>query len=96
MVFGCSYEDDIKKVKEVLTKIIADDKRIMQDPAPTIAVLELADSSVNFAVRPWVKEDDYWPVLFDTTEKVKVEFDKKSISIPYPQRDLNIKSGELK
>ncbi|MFT6333058.1 MAG: small conductance mechanosensitive channel [Lentimonas sp.] len=93
MVFGCSYEDDIKKVKVVLEKIIADDARILKDPAPTIAVLELAESSVNFAVRPWVKEDDYWGVLFDTTEKVKLEFDKNAISIPYPQRDLHIKGA---
>ncbi|MFT6220382.1 MAG: small conductance mechanosensitive channel [Myxococcota bacterium] len=96
MVFGCSYEDDIKKVKEALKKIIADDKRVLKDPEPTIAVLELADSSINFAVRPWVLEDDYWGVLFDTTENVKLEFDKQGISIPYPQRDLNIKGGSLK
>jgi small conductance mechanosensitive channel len=96
MVFGCSYEDDIKKVKEVLSRIIQSDARILKDPAPTIAVLELADNSVNFAVRPWVKKDDYWAVLFDTNEKVKLEFDQNGISIPYPQTDLHIKSGDLK
>jgi len=90
MVFGISYEDNIKAAKEVLEKIIAADERILKDPAPVIAVLELADSSVNFAVRPWVKTADYWSVYFDITEKVKITFDEKNISIPYPQRDVHI------
>ncbi|MFT6106001.1 MAG: small conductance mechanosensitive channel [Rickettsiales bacterium] len=96
MVFGCSYEDDIKKVKEVLTKIVENDERILKDPEPKIAVSELADSSINFVVRPWVKKEDYWAVKFDITEKVKLGFDQEKISMPYPQRDLHIKSGTLK
>jgi len=70
--------------------ILAKDERILKDPAPTIGVSELADSSVNFVVRPWVKSGDYWPVLFDTQETVKLRFDAEGISIPYPQQDLHI------
>ncbi|MCP5040563.1 MAG: mechanosensitive ion channel [bacterium] len=90
MVFGIGYDDDIKRAKELLHEIISADSRILADPAVTIAVSELADSSVNFVVRPWVNSDDYWPVLFDTTEKVKLEFDKNGISIPYPQSDVHL------
>lgn len=89
-VFGIGYDDNIRTAKEILEKIIAEDERILKDPAPVVAVLELADSSVNFAVRPWVKTSDYWSVYFDTTEKVKLTFDEKRISIPYPQRDVHI------
>lgn len=92
MVFGCGYDDDIKKVKKTLEDIVKSDKRILKDPAPTIAINELADSSVNFVVRPWVKSEDYWAVFFDMHEKVKLEFDKKGLSIPYPQQDLHIQA----
>jgi len=90
MVFGIGYDDDIKQAKDLLHEIIASDSRILADPAPQIALSELADSSVNFVVRPWVNSADYWPVLFDTTEKVKLEFDKANISIPYPQTDVHV------
>ena len=90
MVFGIGYDDDIKKAKETLTKLLEADDRILKDPAPTVAVSELADSSVNFVVRPWVKTDDYWGVLFDYTEAVKLTFDKEGISIPYPQQDIHL------
>ena len=90
LVFGCGYGDDIKKVKQLLNDIVSSDDRILKDPEPTIAVSELADSSVNFVVRPWVKSSDYWNVYFDLTEKVKLEFDAKGISIPFPQQDINI------
>lgn len=92
MVFGCSYEDDLKKVKKVIEKVLSDDERVLKDPAPTIGVLELADNSVNFAVRPWVKKDDYLNVMLDLNEKMKLAFDKEGISIPYPQRDVHLKS----
>jgi small conductance mechanosensitive channel len=62
----------------------------LKDPAPAIAVSELADGSVNCIVRPWVKSDDYWPVYFDLTEKVKTTFDKEDITIPFPQRDVHL------
>lgn len=96
LVFGIGYEDDIKKAKEILEKILSEEARVLRDPAPTIALLELADSSVNFAVRPWVKTSDYWPVYFDLTEKVKMTFDAMGISIPFPQRDVHLyqKTGQ--
>ncbi len=90
LVFGIAYEDDIKKAKEILEKILSEEARVLKDPTPTIALLELADSSVNFAVRPWVKTSDYWPVYFDLTEKVKMTFDEMGISIPFPQSDVHL------
>lgn len=89
MVFGIGYGDDIRKAKDVMQRILEADSRILKDPAPLIAVGELADSSVNFNVRPWVKSGDYWDVKFDITEKVKLEFDANGISIPYPQMDVH-------
>ena len=88
MVFGCGYGDDIKKVKALLEEIVSGDERVLKDPALTVAVSELADSSVNFIVRPWVNASDYWAVLWDLTETVKVRFDEEGISIPYPQQDV--------
>lgn len=90
LVIGISYDDDIRKAKQILTTIINEDKRILDDPAPKVAVLALADSSVNFAVRPWVKTTEYWAVYFDLVEKIKLTFDKEGITIPYPQRDVHI------
>lgn len=90
LVVGCSYSDDLSKVKKVLEDIIAQDDRILAEPAPQIAVSELADSSVNFVVRPWVNSADYWGVYFDVTEKVKRRFDEEGIAIPFPQRDVHI------
>ena len=88
--FGIGYDDDIDKAKEVLLSIIKSNSKILQNPEPFIGVSELADSSVNFAVRVWVKGEDYWDVFFDMNETVKKEFDKQSISIPYPQTDVHI------
>jgi len=90
LVVGCSYGDDLDKVRQVIEEILAADERVLKDPAPTVAVLALADSSVNFAVRPWVRNADYWPVHFDLTERVKKRFDEEGISIPFPQRDVYI------
>jgi small conductance mechanosensitive channel len=90
MVFGIGYEDDIDKAKKIIFEILAADDRILEDPAPTVALSELADSSVNFVARPWVKTGDYWDVLFDTTEAVKKRFDAESITIPFPQRDVHV------
>lgn len=90
LVIGIGYEDDVDKAKVLLTKILAEEPRILKDPAPTIAVAELADSSVNFVVRPWVKTKDYWPVRFDLTEKIKKTFDQEGINIPYPQQDVHL------
>jgi small conductance mechanosensitive channel len=89
MVFGIGYDDDIKKAKEILNRILDEDDRILKDPAPLVAVAELADSSVNFNVRPWCATGDYWGVYFDVHEKVKLTFDAEGISIPYPQMDIH-------
>lgn len=93
LVLGVSYSDDLKKVRSVLEAILEDDARILKDPAYTVAVSELADSSVNFVVRPWVNGADYWGVRFDLTEKIKLRFDEEGISIPFPQRSLHIVNG---
>ena len=80
MVFGIGYGDDIKKAKQILQQVVEADERVLKDPAPLVAVAELADSSVNFNVRPWVKSPDYWAVKFDLTENVKLAFDENNIS----------------
>ena len=90
LVVGVSYSDDLDKVRKELEDLVDADERILKDPAVTIAVSELADSSVNFVVRPWVKTADYWAVYFDLTERVKKRFDEVGISIPFPQRDVYI------
>ncbi|MDJ0829569.1 MAG: mechanosensitive ion channel [Desulfobacterales bacterium] len=90
MIFGVGYEDDLDKVKQVIESVLTEDERILKDPAPTIGLVELADSSVNFAVRPWVNAADYWDVYFDTHEKMKKRFDAEKIAIPYPQRDVHV------
>jgi small conductance mechanosensitive channel len=90
MVFGISYEDDIRKAKDVLMGLLNSDPRVLKDPAPVVAVSELGDSSVSLVVRPWTKPDDYWGLLFDTMEKGKVELEKAGLSIPFPQRDVHM------
>jgi len=93
LTIGISYDDDIKKAKLVIEGVLAADARILKTPAPTVAVSELADSSVNFVVRPWVKSADYWDVYFDTTAKLKTTLESNGITMPFPQRDVNIKSS---
>ena len=95
MVFGISYEDDLKKAQQVIEKVLAADERILPDPAPLVAVSELADSSVNFVVRPWTKSGDYWPTYFDLTAKIKVALEDNGLTIPFPQRDVHVKDGNL-
>ena len=90
LVFGIGYDDDIRKAKELIEQTIQADERILGDPAPTIMLLELADSSVNIAARPWVNTPDYWTVRADLMENVKAAFDANDISIPFPQRDLHL------
>jgi len=89
MVFGIGYDDDIKKAKDIMLRVLNEDERILKDPAPLVAVAELADSSVNFNVRPWCATAEYWDVYFDTHEKIKLAFDAEGISIPYPQMDIH-------
>jgi small conductance mechanosensitive channel len=90
MVFGIGYDDDLLKAKQLLIDILAADARCLKDPAPAIAINDLGDSCVNFKVRPWVKAADYWDVMSDITEKVKLTFDAEGISIPYPQTDVHL------
>ncbi|WP_420631033.1 mechanosensitive ion channel family protein [Candidatus Leptofilum sp.] len=90
MVFGIGYDDDLLKAKRTLEELVAADERVLETPAPRVAVLELADSSVNFAVRPYVKIEDYWDIRLDMPERVKLRFDEEGISIPYPQHDVHL------
>ncbi|WP_368028693.1 mechanosensitive ion channel family protein [Arcobacter sp. s6] len=89
LVVGIGYEDDIKKTKEVLNDIISSHEKVLIDKGITVAVSELADSSVNFVVRAWVKTPDYWDVKFNLTETIKLRFDEEGISIPFPQQDVH-------
>jgi small conductance mechanosensitive channel len=90
MVFGISYGDDLRQARSILEDIIRSDARVLAEPAPVITVGELADSSVNFLVRPWVNAGDYWDVLWETTEAVKLRFDEAGISIPFPQVEMHV------
>lgn len=90
LVIGIGYDDDIRQAKTTLEEIVRADSRVLSDPATTIAVAALADSSVNFIVRPWVKTADYWNVHNDLLEKIKITFDETGISIPYPQQDVHM------
>jgi small conductance mechanosensitive channel len=90
LIIGISYESDLKKAKEILIQIIKEDPRILKDPEPVVAVFELASSSVNFAVRPWVSNANYWDVKFDLNEKIKLIFDANGIVIPYPQMSVHL------
>ncbi len=94
LMFGIGYGDDIRQAKDIMTKLVVEDERILKDPEPQIVVGELGDNSVNFHVRPWVKSADYWDVYFDLTEKVKLAFDEADISIPYPQMDVHMDKAE--
>ena len=94
LTFGVGYGDDADKTKEVLTRLIDADDRILRDPEPFIAVSELADSSVNFTVRLWVKKDDYFPVYFDMTERVYETFPKENLNFPFPQMDIHLMKNE--
>jgi len=90
LVIGISYDDNIGTAKQIIEGIIGADERILADPAPVIAVSELADSSVNLVVRPWVSTADYWAVRFHLLETIKVKLEEGGISIPFPQRDVHI------
>ncbi len=90
LLVGIGYDDDIRQAKTTLDELVKADDRILTDPPPTIAVSELADSSVNLIVRPWVKTTDYWKVRLDLTEKIKLTFDERGISFPYPQQDVHM------
>ncbi len=86
LTFGVGYDEDIKKTKDVLMGVMLSNKNVLKDPAPTVNVSELADSSVNFAVRPWTTSENYWNVYFGILEEGKNALDKAGIEIPYPHR----------
>lgn len=90
MVIGVSYSDDLSKVMDVIKDMIAKDERVLAEPAPFVGVSELADSSINFVVRPWTKSSDFWQFKCDFQKAVKQRFDAEGISIPFPQRDLHV------
>lgn len=94
LVVGIGYGSSMKKARDLLKDIVESDDRVLADPAPQIAVAELADSSVNFVVRPWVKKEDYWTAKFDLTEKIKQVFDENDIEIPFPQRTVHMASQQ--
>ncbi len=95
MVFGIGYGDDLLKAKAILQELLDADGRVAKEPSASVTVLELADSSVNFAVRPYVTVEDYWGVYFDITEAVKLRFDAEGISIPFPQQDVHLVEAKL-
>ena len=93
LVFGIAYEDSMADAAKIIADTVAAHPLVLSDPEPVIRVHELADSSVNFVCRPWAKTADYWAVYWDLTRQVKENFDAAGISIPYPQRDLHLRSG---
>ncbi|MDD3618995.1 MAG: mechanosensitive ion channel [Desulfobulbaceae bacterium] len=90
LVIGIGYEDDPIQAKALLLQLVQEDRRILADPAPTVALAEFGDSSVNLVLRPWVRTAEYWAVRFDLLEKIKRTFDEHQITIPYPQRDVHL------
>lgn len=94
LVFGVAYDADLSQVKRILEEVVAAEERCLPEPAPTIAVSELADSSVNLVCRPWVKTADYWAVKWALTERVKGRFDEAGIAIPFPQMDVHLEQPE--
>ncbi len=90
MVVGISYSDDIGKAIDIINRVIAADDRALKDPEPTVAVSEMADSSINLVVRPWCKKEDYWALRFDLTRKMKEELEAAGCSIPFPQQDVHL------
>ena len=90
MIFGIGYDDDSEKAKQILEQIVIDHELVLDEPEPVIQLHELADSSVNFICRPWVKTENYWQVHWDILKKAKSEFDQAGISFPYPQQDVHI------
>ncbi|MCG9696035.1 mechanosensitive ion channel domain-containing protein [Shewanella sp. Isolate11] len=93
LVIGVSYDADLKQTKDVLKKVLDNSSYVLKDPAYTVALLELADSSINFVVRPWVKGADFWPARFEILEQIKLALDEANIGIPYPQMDIYVKEA---
>lgn len=94
MVFGISYGDDLLKAKNIIKDIVTGHEKVLPEPEPVVRVAELADSSVNFDVRPWVNADDFWPVRAELIEQIKLAFDANGITIPFPQMDVHVNKSE--
>lgn len=94
IAIGVGYESDIQQTKDVLWSVVKDTDTIMSDPEPVVVLTALGSSSIDFAVRSWVKTDDYWPTYFAMLEKVKNRLDEAGINIPYPQMDVHIKKND--
>ena len=95
MTFVIDYKDDLRIAKEVVMNVLQSHEKVLKDPDPVVAVGALERDGVQLIVRPWVAVDDYWSVSYEITESVKLEFDKHHITVPFPQMDLHVKSGEL-
>jgi len=93
LVIGVSYGDDLKTAEETMRRVLSADPRVLKEPEAQIAVSELGDSSVNFVVRPWCRSEDYWPLRFDLTRRIKEELEASGCSIPFPQRDIHVING---
>jgi small conductance mechanosensitive channel len=91
LVISVSYEADLSRVRVLLQEVLGEHQRVMKEPEPTVGVLELAESSVNLAVRPWVESGDYWTVFFDLQELIKCRFDEEGIKVPFPQREVHLR-----
>ena len=94
LTIGVSYDDDLRAVKELLLKILDEDERVLKDPAPTVGVLALGESSVDFCVRPWVKASEFFPTMMDLNMTIKERIEAAGFSIPYPQRDVHMHTVE--
>jgi small conductance mechanosensitive channel len=92
LTVSVSYDDDLKKARRVIESVLAAEPRILPSPAPVVAVSEMADSSMDFVVRPWVKTDDYWAVRFDLTENLKVKLEENGLTIPFTAQEIYIKT----
>jgi small conductance mechanosensitive channel len=93
LVIGVSYDDDLARVEQTIRNVVSSDERVLKEPETLVAVAELADSSVNFVVRPWCNAEDYWPLRFDLTRRLKEELEAAGCSIPYPQHDVHVLNG---
>lgn len=89
LVFGVAYKEDIDRVRTVISDTLKNNSKVLQEPKPDILVSELADSSVNFEVRPWCKNEDYWDVYYGVIEEIKKKLDQENVEIPFPQRDIH-------
>jgi small conductance mechanosensitive channel len=90
LVFGIGYRDDIQRAEQVLTSILEEHPKVLEDPEPIVKLYNLGESSVDFVVRPWCATEDYWDVHWDVTREVKMRFDREGIGIPFPQRDVHL------